>query len=99
MPRRLCCWEISSCTAWSISNFSGSVRSSHRQRDRARRMIELIPIVVPVLSFAAIATAVFVVGHYLSAQARVRRRLAVPSQTSDIAVGSAFHDLHAFIGR
>jgi tight adherence protein C len=38
-------------------------------------MIELVPILVPAASFAAVAAVVFVLGQYLSTQAQIQRRL------------------------
>jgi tight adherence protein C len=61
-------------------------------------MIELTPILVPTLSFAAIATIVFVLGHYLSTQAQMQRRL--PAQpTPDMPAEAPLHGVDAFVVR
>jgi tight adherence protein C len=61
-------------------------------------MIELTPILVPTLSFAAIATVVLVLGHYLSTQAQMQRRL--PAQrTRDVAAEAPLNGLDAFVVR
>src|SRR5262249_54375577 len=61
-------------------------------------MIELTPILVPTLSFAAVATVVLVLGHYLSIQAQMRRRL--PAQpTPDMPVEQPLHGIDAFVVR
>jgi tight adherence protein C len=61
-------------------------------------MIELTPILVPTLSFAAIATIVFVLGHYLSTQAQMQRRL--PAQpTPDMPTEAPLHGVDAFVVR
>ena len=62
-------------------------------------MIEFIPVLVPVLSFATIAAVVFVVGHYLSSQVQMQRRLPSATQGNDIAAGQQFQALHAFMAR
>jgi len=61
-------------------------------------MIELAPIIVPTLSFAAVAGIVFVLVQYLSVQTRVLRRL--PTQASaDALAGQPLHGLDAFVAR
>jgi tight adherence protein C len=61
-------------------------------------MIELTPILVPTLSFAAVATVVLVLGHYLSIQAQMQRRL--PAQpTPDMPVEQPLHGVDAFVVR
>jgi tight adherence protein C len=61
-------------------------------------MIELTPILVPTLSFAAIATVVFVLGHYLSTQAQMQRRL--PAQSApDVAAETPLNGMDAFVVR
>ena len=62
-------------------------------------MIEFIPVLVPVLSFATIAAVVFVVGHYLSSQVQMQRRLPSATQGNDITAGQQFQALHAFMAR
>jgi tight adherence protein C len=61
-------------------------------------MIELAPIVVPMLAFAAVAATVFVVAQYLSIQAQMQRRL--PAQpASDMPVEQPPQGLDAFVAR
>jgi tight adherence protein C len=61
-------------------------------------MIELAPILVPTLSFAAIATVVFVLGHYLSTQAQMQRRL--PAQAMpDMPTERPLHGIDGFVVR
>jgi tight adherence protein C len=62
-------------------------------------MMDIVAILVPALSFAAVACAVFVAGHYFAAQARMQRRLPEIAQPTDISTGDAFQNLHAFVAR
>lgn len=61
-------------------------------------MIELTPILIPTLNFAAVAIAVFVLGHYLSAQAKSQRRLPVRS-TPDMPAEAPLHGIDGFVVR
>src|SRR4051812_4361976 len=61
-------------------------------------MIELVPILVPALSFAAVAAVVYLLGQYLSTQLTVQRRL--PLQIgSDLAVEQPLQGFDAIIAR
>jgi tight adherence protein C len=62
-------------------------------------MSDLAPIIVPILSFAAMAAIVFVAGHYYSLQLRMQRRL--PSQVrADVLSGEpALRGLHGVVAR
>jgi tight adherence protein C len=62
-------------------------------------LIDLVPILLPAVSFAAVAVVVFVAGHYLSAHAQTQRRLAATTQPSDVPAGATFQNLHAFVAR
>jgi tight adherence protein C len=62
-------------------------------------MIDFAPILIPALSFGAVAAVVFVIGQYYSTQAQVQRRLPTTAQSADIAAGQPFHSVHAFIAR
>jgi tight adherence protein C len=62
-------------------------------------MNEFAPILIPALSFAAVAAVVFVLGHYVFAQAKMQRRLPVPVQPGDMAAEQSFQHLHGFIAR
>jgi tight adherence protein C len=61
-------------------------------------MIELAPILVPTLSFAAVAAVVLVVGQYLSTQAQMQRRLPAPA-TPDLPAEEPLRGLDAFVAR
>ena len=62
-------------------------------------MSDLAPIIVPILSFGAMAAIVFVAGHYYSHQFRMQRRL--PSQThADVLSGEPpLRGLHGLVAR
>jgi tight adherence protein C len=61
-------------------------------------MIELVPILVPALVFAAIAAIVYLLGQYISTQIKVQRRL--PLQVgSDLALEPPLHGFDAIIAR
>jgi tight adherence protein C len=61
-------------------------------------MIELVPILVPTLSFAAVAAVVLVIGHHLSTQAKMQRRL--PAQAApDLPMEQPLHGIDAFVVR
>jgi tight adherence protein C len=62
-------------------------------------MTNLAPILIPALSFAAVAAVMFVIGHYFAAQAQMQRRLPANAEPSDIGAGRPFQNLHAFIAR
>src|SRR4051794_4422281 len=59
--------------------------------------LDLIATLLPVLFFAAVAGAVWAAGHVLSAHAQVQRRLPVAAHGTDLPVGTAFRNLHAFV--
>jgi tight adherence protein C len=59
-------------------------------------MMEFSAILIPALSFVAVAAVVIVAGHYVATQARMQRRL--PAR-SDIAAGDGVQNLHAFVAR
>jgi tight adherence protein C len=61
-------------------------------------MMDFAPILVPALSFAAVAAVVIVAGHYIATQARMNRRLPAAVR-SDIVAGDGFQNLHAFVAR
>src|SRR5262245_31754683 len=75
------------------------VRPSSWGKRATLAMIDLVPILLPALSFAAVAAAVFVAGHYFTVHARMQRRLPAPVQPGDMAAGDAFQGLHAFVAR
>ena len=61
-------------------------------------MIELVPIVVPVLSFLAAAAIVLVLGQYVLTQVQIQRRL--PAQIApDLPADSPPHSFDAFVAR
>ncbi len=61
-------------------------------------MIELTPILVPTLFFAAVAAVVLVLGQYLSVQSQMQRRL--PAQpTPDLPTEQPLHGIDAFVAR
>jgi len=65
-------------------------------------MISLAPIIIPALTFVAIAAVVFVAGHYFAAQAQMQRRLPAITQPSDVpaeGTEAGLPILHAFIAR
>jgi len=62
-------------------------------------MIDFSPILIPALSFAAVAAVVFVVGRYFAAQAQMQRRLPATVHSGDIGAGESYQNLHAFIAR
>src|SRR4029079_14384632 len=62
-------------------------------------MINFAPILIPALSFAAVAATVFVLGQYILAQAKMQRRLPAPIQLGDIAAGQSLQHPHGFIAR
>src|SRR5437868_5126947 len=62
-------------------------------------MAELVPILVALLSFGAVAALVFVAGQYVWTQSRVQRRLAMPAQSSDVARRDTSQPFGAFVAR
>jgi tight adherence protein C len=62
-------------------------------------MIDFAPILIPALSFAAVAAVVFVFGHYVLAQAKMQRRLPASAQPGDIAPGQSFQHIHGLMAR
>jgi tight adherence protein C len=64
-------------------------------------MIDLAPILIPALLFAAVAAVAFVVGHYVVARSRMRRRLPVGRPSSEFSSGvhDGYPALHAFVAR
>lgn len=61
-------------------------------------MIELVPILVPALSFAAVAIAVYLLGQYLSTQLKVQRRLPL-QVASDFALEQPLQGFDAIVAR
>jgi tight adherence protein C len=62
-------------------------------------MIDLIPILVPALSFAAVAAVVFVLGQHLATQAQMQRRLPAAQSTADLPAEQPLRGLDAFVAR
>jgi tight adherence protein C len=62
-------------------------------------MIDLTPILVPALSFAAVAAVVFVLGQHLATQAQMQRRLPAAQPTADLPAEQPLHGLDAFVAR
>jgi len=62
-------------------------------------MIELAPVLVPTLSFAAIAAIVFVLGHYLSTQSQMQRRLPAQPTPDDMPAERPLHGMDGFVVR
>src|ERR1700731_2845502 len=86
MPRCRCWSGTSSCTGWSTSN------SEHAMSD-------LAPIIVPVLSFAAVAAIVYVVGQHYALQARMQQRLPAQTGGTEVAGGIPPRGFDAFMAR
>lgn len=61
-------------------------------------MIELVPILVPTLSFVAVAAAAFVLGQYFLTQAQMQRRLPV-QPTTGFPTEPPLHGFDAFVAR
>ena len=62
-------------------------------------MSDLTPIVVPILSFGAVAAVVFVVGHYYAVQVRMQRRLPAPTSGTEVLGGPPHGGLEAFVAQ
>jgi tight adherence protein C len=62
-------------------------------------MMDFAPILIPALSFAAVAAVVIVAGRYVATQARMQRRLPATAAPGDISAGDGFQNLHAFVAR
>jgi tight adherence protein C len=62
-------------------------------------MSDLAPIIVPVLSFAAVAAIVYVVGHYYALQVRIQQRLPAQTSGAEIASGPPPQGFGAFVAR
>jgi tight adherence protein C len=62
-------------------------------------MIDLAPILIPALSFAAVAAVAVVAGHYIAAQARMWRRLPTARMPIEVSRENGFKALHAFVAR
>jgi tight adherence protein C len=62
-------------------------------------MIDLTPILVPALSFAAVAAVVFVLGQHLAIHAQIQRRLPAAQATADLPAEQPLHGLDAFVAR
>jgi tight adherence protein C len=62
-------------------------------------MSDLIPVVVPILSFGAVAAAVFVVGHYYALQVRMQQRLPAQPSGAEILGGPPPSGFDAFLAR
>jgi tight adherence protein C len=60
-------------------------------------MIDLAPILIPALSFAAVAAVAIVLGNYVALQGRMRRRLPAARVPIESAEESGFPALHAFV--
>jgi len=60
-------------------------------------MIDLVPILIPALSFAAVAAVAIVLGNYVALQGRMRRRLPAARVPIEGAEESGFQTLHAFV--
>ena len=61
-------------------------------------MTELVPILVPALSFVAVGAAVFVLGQYFLTQAQMQRRLPARQAIGD-PIEQPLHGLDAFVAR
>jgi tight adherence protein C len=62
-------------------------------------MFELTPIIVPILSFAAVAAIVLVAGRYYTVQLRMQQRLPTRAVAVDLAGEPLPHGIHAFIAQ
>ena len=62
-------------------------------------MTELTPIIVPLLSFGAVAVIVFVAGQYCALQLRVQQRLPAQVEGAEVAGGPPPGGLDAFVAR
>ena len=62
-------------------------------------MSDFVPIFIAVLSFSAVAAAVFVVGRYLSTQLQMQRRLPASVQGGEFRAAQANTRLQTFIAR
>src|SRR5207302_6053512 len=61
-------------------------------------MIELVPILVPTLSFVAVAAVAFVLGQYFLTQAQMQRRLPAQPATG-FPIEQPLHGFDAFVAR
>jgi tight adherence protein C len=62
-------------------------------------MSDLAPIIVPILSFAAMAAIVFVAGHHYSTQLRMQRRLPSHVHADGLSGGAPLRGLHGLVAR
>jgi tight adherence protein C len=62
-------------------------------------MSEFAPIIVPILSFGAVAAVVFVVGHFYALQIRMQQRLPAQTTGSDVSGGPPPQGFDTFITR
>jgi tight adherence protein C len=62
-------------------------------------MFELATILIPALSFGAIAGIVFVLGQYYSAQVRMQQRLPAQALTPDVSLEPPIQGIHGFVAR
>jgi tight adherence protein C len=62
-------------------------------------MSELAPIIVPILTFGAIAAMVFVAGHYYALQLRMQRRLPSHMHADALSGEPALRGLHGLVAR
>jgi len=62
-------------------------------------MSDFTPIIVPILSFGAVAAVVFVIGHYYLVQMRMHQRLSAHALVTDPSREPPLEGIHAFIAR
>jgi tight adherence protein C len=62
-------------------------------------VLDSAAIIIPILSFVAVAGIVFVLGHYYSTQIQMQQRLPDRGLAPDVATASPLLGLHAFVSR
>jgi tight adherence protein C len=62
-------------------------------------MSELAAIIVPILTFGAVAAVVLVAGRYYTVQARMQQRLPTRAVAADLAGEPPPHGIHAFVAQ
>jgi len=62
-------------------------------------MSDLAPILVPILSFGAVAAVVYVVGHYYTLQVRMQQRLPAPTNGAEASLGPPPQGFATFVAR
>jgi tight adherence protein C len=62
-------------------------------------MSDLAPIIVPLLSFGAVAAIVYVVGQYYALQLRMQQRLPAPTSGAEVMGGAPPQGFDAFMAR